>query len=106
MTNAEIPADLDGICCRFAKLPPTNVGNAGVQYWPRVSTDGAQMLRLMEALKSKKVRVTICTNFQGPAFAEVLSFFADQPKFQSCIHDSAPMALALAVAELAKEVGV
>ncbi len=125
MSDRMTPTELDAVCCRFAGIAPkafdvftedgwksgtfilsgVTDGDEAVTLWhntgrtlrpvyPPVSTDGGAMLLLMEALRKMGVfhRVEFDdTRRLGEQYHSVVHFYKSR-----C--DSAPMALALAVA--------
>lgn len=102
----DMPNELDRICADFAGLAKTrwwSGANTEPEY-PPVSTSGAAMLRLMDALKAKGVFFTLRGNHPQEQTREYLATacWIGGSHTHRAVHDSGPMALALAVAELAK----
>lgn len=101
--------ELDRICCVFAgleRLPGSYSNNTVYARWkngefPAVSTDWAAAGRLMDALGDGGILVLPCRNSEGWSFK-----VSDSSRLHHSAHRSGPMALALAVAELAKSSGV
>lgn len=94
------PASIDELACTFGGLQPTNrsIGEKGHEHsnWPRVSADWGAAGELQKVLRAKgfliemqSYRFTVVRLNNGP--------WCEAPDF--------PLALCLAVAELAKEAG-
>ena len=97
-------AELDAICCKFLDIESIGERYEGrwIRNWPALSTTGEGMLLLMEALLAKgygsEVTISVITGCWGSAWHPEAS-----KKLDAKTHaDSAPMALALAVKELAE----
>lgn len=96
MTNEE----LDKVCCEFAGLKKENHGQwysdkerLAKQRWPPVSTDGNAMVKLMEALSNTR---------HIELWKGAWSWHCQLDNTLGPLSDTAPVAVALAVTELAK----
>lgn len=110
MTNAE----LNKICCDFAGIEPTNTSTSETGekflWYPPVSSDWEAAGRLMDALRAKGAWLLFDRGWRAVGRGQTASScyqatvgIRGRTKGESGISDSGPMALALAVAELAKE---
>jgi hypothetical protein len=104
--EAMTPSELNKICCDFVGLAPTNTSTAHngameLCWYPPVSTDGAAMLRLMEALAAKNIWARVSRHVTKQKYSANVGFIhCDSDAARTA--DSGPTALCLAVAELAK----